>query len=379
MHRYLHLMDTKFDYTTNIRRMSFQYPLFSALIIQTIFWCMSYTVLGIVLYFSSKGVASSFGSAAESSFIPILFSSLVMGVFYGIVLGMADFYLLRKWSKGKSLGKLIFLKVLVYFIILLIIFAFIRFVLWQAVLMPIYFRDAKVLNEKVWGYYFDLVAVYTLFMNVFISFFIQINKKFGPGVLLPFVLGKYVHPQIEERAFIFLDLKSSTTHAEKLGHKQYSQFIRDCFLDINNVSTNYSAEIYQYVGDQIVLTWLVNAGMNMAECFNFYFDCQNMFISRKNYYKNTYGLLPEFKASLHSGIVTCVEVGDVKREIAYHGDTLNVAARILAKCHENKADIIFTASVLQRIHSMRYTYQEIGNVLLKGKKKQVLLYKINAS
>ncbi|MEP6950153.1 MAG: hypothetical protein ABI863_12790 [Ginsengibacter sp.] len=87
-------------------------------------------------------------------------------------------------------------------------------------LPPIYFQDINVLNDKVWSYYFDVIAVYTLFMNVFISFFIQINKKFGPAVLLPFIFGKYVHPQIEERAFIFPDLKSSTTHAENLGHKK---------------------------------------------------------------------------------------------------------------------------------------------------------------
>ncbi|MEP6950152.1 MAG: adenylate/guanylate cyclase domain-containing protein [Ginsengibacter sp.] len=89
--------------------------------------------------------------------------------------------------------------------------------------------------------------------------------------------------------------------------------------------------------------------------------------------------MPGFKAGLHCGIVTCVEAGDIKREIAYHGDTLNVAARILANCKENDADIIFTASVQERIHSMPYTYEEIGNALLKGKNTPVLIYKINAS
>lgn len=369
-------MKPKFDYTTATRRFSFQHPLLSALITQISFWCVSFTVLGIITHFTSKSASSTFSFVAESKLMPVLISSLVMGLFYGLMLGITDFYLLRKWSKGKSLGRQILVNVLVYFISMNILFAFIL-ILWQAILLPSYFQVNFKLNDNLWRYYFYVIAVFTLFMNVFVSFFIQINKKFGPGVLLPFILGKYTQPQIEERAFIFLDLKSSTTHAEKLGHKKYSQLIRDCFLDINNVSTKYNAEIYQYVGDEMVLSWLVNENMNMKECFDFYFDCQHAFENRKSYYLNIYDFVPEFKAGLHSGIVTCVEVGDVKREIAYHGDTLNIASRIQAKCNENNAGIIFTSSVKDKIFSMPYAFEEIGHVFLKGKMNPVFIYKIN--
>lgn len=370
-------MELKFDYTATIRRINFQYPLFSALIIQVSFWCTSYIVLGLLVHFTSEGVVSVYAFAGESNFRATLFSSLVIGFFYGLMLGAIDFFFLRKWSQGKPLGRLIIVKVLVYFITMLIIFAFLKFILWQDIILPLYFQNVDKLNDKAWHSYFIVLAVFTLFMNVFISFFLQISKKFGPGVLLPFVLGKYVQPQIEERAFIFLDLKSSTSHAETLGHKKYSQLIRDCFLDINSVSTRYNAEIYQYVGDEIVLTWLLNENMNIGECFDFYFDCRDAFESRRSYYLEKYGFAPEFKAGLHSGIVTCVEVGDIKREIAYHGDTLNVAARLQAKCIENNADIIFTSSIKEKISSLPYAVEKIGNVLLKGKKRSVLIYKIN--
>ena len=52
----------------------------------------------------------------------------------------------------------------------------------------------------------------------------------------------------EKRIFMFLDLRSSTFIAEKLGHKLYSEFIQDCFLDLE-VVRRHKAEIYQYVGD----------------------------------------------------------------------------------------------------------------------------------
>lgn len=45
---------------------------------------------------------------------------------------------------------------------------------------------------------------------------------------------------------------------------------------------------------------------------------------------------------MHSGTVTAVEVGDVKREISFHGDTSIVTARIQANCNELGADLIIS-------------------------------------
>ncbi len=93
-------------------------------------------------------------------------------------------------------------------------------------------------------------------MMLVINFIIQVNKKFGPGVLVPLLLGQYRNPKEEERAFLFMTLHSSTRIAESLGHFRYSSFIRDCFIDINKVMTNvHDAEVYQYVDDEIVISW----------------------------------------------------------------------------------------------------------------------------
>jgi adenylate cyclase len=82
-------------------------------------------------------------------------------------------------------------------------------------------------------------------------FILQVSDKFGQGVLISFLLGKYYRPKEDDRIFMFMDLKSSTTSAEKLGHIKYSQFIQDCFFDITDVITKYDAKIYQYVGDEL--------------------------------------------------------------------------------------------------------------------------------
>ena len=335
-------MNQPFNYTSTARNFSFRHPVLSAILVQVTFWCISHSILGVILFLNAKAIADTSVNNA-GSILPIILSSIIMGLFYGTVLGLSDYYFFRLWSKGKSLGKLILLKALWYFTIMMLIFAFIRFVLWERILLPTFYIDnLNELNPQSWNAYFYMVCVFTLFMSVFVSFYIQINKKFGPGVLLPLIMGKYVQPKIEERAFLFLDLKSSTTYAEELGHVRYSQLIRDCFLDINQISVLYEAEIYQYVGDEMVLCWLINKDTDLTRCIDFFFACQKNFSQRKEYYISKHGVFPEFKAGLHKGIVTGVEVGDVKRELAYHGDTLNVTARIQAKCNENDADIIIS-------------------------------------
>ena len=97
------------------------------------------------------------------------------------------------------------------------------------------------------------------------------NRKFGPGILIPMLIGRFRNPREEERVFMFLDLNNSTALAEKLGHVQYSSFVRDCFQEINNVVQKFLAEIYQYVGDEIVLTWNTNEAIENSRVLDFYF------------------------------------------------------------------------------------------------------------
>ncbi|MGR3301112.1 MAG: hypothetical protein ACUZ8I_01275 [Candidatus Scalindua sp.] len=52
---------------------------------------------------------------------------------------------------------------------------------------------------------------------------------------------------------MFLDLKSSTTIAEEIGHRRYFEFISDFIADVTTPILNNHGEIYQYVGDEIVI------------------------------------------------------------------------------------------------------------------------------
>ena len=51
-------------------------------------------------------------------------------------------------------------------------------------------------------------------------------------------------------------------------------------------------------------------------------------------YAREFGFAPRFRAGNHAGPIVISECGDTKRQIAYFGDTMNVAARL---CEHSKA------------------------------------------
>lgn len=66
----------------------------------------------------------------------------------------------------------------------------------------------------------------------------------GGRVLVNLILGKYHSPKEEDRIFMFLDMKGSTTHAEKLGHLNYCRLVQDCFSDLTDSALAHDVEIY---------------------------------------------------------------------------------------------------------------------------------------
>ena len=146
----------------------------------------------------------------------------------------------------------------------------------------------------MFDYYVDIylsIRVFSTFMFwgiacILALFILHINEKFGQGVLLNFLLGKYHRPKEDNRIFMFMDLKSSTTIAEKLGHIKYSQLIQDCYFDLTDIVINHQAKIYQYVGDEVVLSWDIDSGIIDQNCIKTFFDYDNLLKNKSNYFKN---------------------------------------------------------------------------------------------
>ncbi|MEM9931762.1 MAG: adenylate/guanylate cyclase domain-containing protein, partial [Bacteroidota bacterium] len=180
-----------------------------------------------------------------------------------------------------------------------------------------------------------------------------------------------------ERIFMFLDLRSSTTIAEKLGEVRYFNLLYDFIRDSTESILANRGQIYQYVGDEIVVTWKVDRGIKQAYCLQCFFDIQRAIQANAEYYHNTYGLVPEFKAGLHYGHVMAGEIGLVKKDIAFSGDVLNTTARIQSMCNQLGVDILLSKYLLDRIAAEEPLIEAarfLGDIELRGKQERVMLY-----
>jgi adenylate cyclase len=358
----------RFEYTTTALRYTAKFPVLTYVGIQANFWIIANILLVVILSLQSKYFQQVFGVAVNGRLTPVILIAIVLGILYGVILGLTGFYLDRQVFRKMPLGKVIVLKSLGSLALLVFLLWLTRLILSDQFIWRTVYPSRPDLNDSSLRYLFYLLVVYYFFMTLVISFINQVNRKYGPGVLVPLLFGRYRNPREEERIFMFMDLKSSTAIAEKLGHLNYSSFIRDCFMDINEVLMPSHAQVYQYVGDEIVVTWQEDEGTRKHFCISFYFACKDQFTRKSDYYLKNYGVVPHFKAGLHGGLVTAVEIGEVKRDIAYHGDTLNTAARIRSICSEYDKDFLISETLLSKMkldESIRT--ESLGPVQLRGK------------
>lgn len=208
-------------------------------------------------------------------------------------------------------------------------------------------------------------------------FILSINKKFGPGVLLQYTFGRYFTPKEEERAFIFLDLKSSTRLAETLEHVSYSRMVQDCYAELTVPLINYKAQVYQYVGDEVVVSWKMSPYFSASSCYEFFYSFRGRIEARKEYFLLNYGVCPEFKAGVHCGKVTVAEVGEIKTEIAYHGDVVNTASRIQSLCNSFQKDLLVSESLLTHVPKKDLTRVSfVVDAALRGKEATTKIFTI---
>jgi len=219
--------------------------------------------------------------------------------------------------------------------------------------------------------------LYAFIVNLSLSFLWEVTRLLGRGNFFKLITGKFYSPKEEYRIFMFVDLKSSTTIAEKLGHLAYSSFIKDCFYDLAIVQ-HYNAQIYQYVGDEAVLTWEINKMKKITECIHAFWAFSDELLKRSGYYLDTYGIIPEFKAGASLGMVTVVEIGDIKKEIAFHGNTLNTASRIEAVCNLYGEKLLISKKLYDELNkeASQYIYIKIAETRLRGKQGITEIYSV---
>lgn len=190
--------------------------------------------------------------------------------------------------------------------------------------------------------------VFAVAMSVFGNLAFDMGRLLGFGTLKNLLTGRYVQPRREQRAFLLVDMKNSTGVAERLGPIRFHELLNDFFRDVSDAAAECDAEIHKYVGDEAILTWPDESATVDSDCLACPFIARDIIADNADAYRRRFGIVPEFRAALHRGEIVAGEIGDLRREIAYVGDTLNVAARLLDAAKASGHDVLVSTDLLER-------------------------------
>ncbi|MEM7549524.1 MAG: adenylate/guanylate cyclase domain-containing protein [Bacteroidota bacterium] len=184
-----------------------------------------------------------------------------------------------------------------------------------------------------------------------------------------------------ELGFMFIDLNHSTTIAEKITNKQYSELIKSCFELLDELlKTREGLHIYQYVGDEVIVYWDLGRTELTIQSIQLFERFKEELLKIDAHFLSLYGMQPTFKCSIHGGNVTHAELGSGIIHQAFHGDVLNTASRMLTACKKLQTDLVLSETVwkiLPLSYQDRYVYRP--NISLNGKRHLIHLYHLDQS
>jgi adenylate cyclase len=213
-----------------------------------------------------------------------------------------------------------------------------------------------------------------------IQFLLQMNRMIGANVLRYFVTGVYHRPRKEERIFLFLDLEGSTQLAERLGSATYFELLRRFVDDLTEPILAAEGEIYQYAGDEVVITWPHDRGVRAANCVRCFFGIREAIGGMAARYERDFGVVPRFRAGLHGGTVTGGELGDLRQQIVFVGDILNTAARLQEYAKRTGRDLVVSGALLERLElPVGIQSARCGELELRGKEVRVAAYDLSGA
>ncbi|GJM27824.1 MAG: hypothetical protein DHS20C17_04590 [Cyclobacteriaceae bacterium] len=311
----------------------------------------------------------------------VLFATTAMAA-VGLLIGFIELVYLDKLFRNRSFLTKILYKLLFYTLLLLIVIG---------VLYPIAASlelKVPIWDQQVWQKFFYFLGSLPFFSTLLqigcslllCLIYAAISEHIGHAVISNFFTGKYHQPRDELRIFMFLDMKSSTRIAEQLGHHRYFLLLRSFYEDLADDIINHEGEVYQYIGDEVVISWKFNTGKQDNNCLKCFFAMKRALQSRAAYYQQAFSLVPTFKAGLHYGRVTTGEIGALKKEISFSGDVLNATARIQSMCNQFNAELLVSKALIDQLTpGDEFQFKNLGEMKLKGREEAMDLCEVRSS
>jgi adenylate cyclase len=224
-----------------------------------------------------------------------------------------------------------------------------------------------------------LSIVFSFAVGFAMLFVFQLSQLVGGRTLRDIVLGRYHRPRPEERFFLFVDVVGSTSLAERVGPAAVHRFLGRIFRLAATPVEDHGGDVYQYVGDEIVITWTAAEGRRGARPIACFLAIEAALAAAGAEFERDFGVVPGLRAALHAGSVITGEVGESRRAIVFHGDVMNTTARLEDAARALERRFVVSADALARLDAPEtYALEDLGLQSLRGRAAPVHLFAVDA-
>jgi adenylate cyclase len=223
-----------------------------------------------------------------------------------------------------------------------------------------------------------LVLVVGALVTLLLVMLRHATQLVGEGTFRAIILGRYRRPRTEERFFLFIDIVGSTPVAEKLGALSVHRYLNRIFEAAADPIDDHDGEVFQYVGDEMVVTWTMAEGAPQARPLACLFAIESALAAEAPGFEREFGAVPRLRAALHAGEVVTGEAGGSRRAIVFHGDVMNATSRIENLTRTLGHPFLVSEDARTRMEGTEgYAFTDLGPQELRGKQAPVRVYAVS--
>ena len=318
---------------------------------------------------ASAVVGLCYGAILAQNLYPT-WVSMIIGMANGVgiagCLAGIEIFLLREGSSMKRLLRLPFVVVVA-----------LKTVAYAGVVSVFVIALPRLLGQAPLARHAETVTIgVSLATTLIFVITLQVAGLLGRRTFRNLMFGRYRNPRAERRFFLFVDVIGSTAIAERLGALQAHRFLAAVFSATADPIAACRGEIYQYIGDEIVVTWTEQEGRgkNPSEALPLrcFFLMEESLRGLSDMFRAQFAAEPGLRAALHLGEVIAGEVGEVRRAIVYHGDVMNTASRLEQATRDLGCRFIASADAVAALDSTGdIQLKDLGALKLRGRKEPI--------
>jgi adenylate cyclase len=308
------------------------------------------SVIGAVVYSLAQGFTTATGIAVGISY-GLLISAAMTGISQFVLDGP-----LHEWLGGLSFTATLMVRSAIY----------------AAIIVPIlFFQVGNIiagvpLDPSHQTFWIDIT--YAVVFLILANLVIGITNIIGPRAFLNFVTGRYHSPVEENRFVLFVDIAGSTGLAERLGGVGIHRFLDRTFRLLTLSVVDYRGEVFDYVGDEIIVTWPERGGAVDCRPLRCFVAMRDELSRAASQFEREFGAAPRIRGSLHFGPVIVGEIGDVKRAIVFNGDVMNTAARLEELSRNVDGGFLASRAAMERFSSTPpFAVHDLGRLPIRGR------------